>query len=68
MNDWSAHFAVIWYWDHLDHTTKVSLRSFHDIVDVSGMAKKFGGGGHRKASGFSLPAGTHIEEIFDDEE
>jgi oligoribonuclease NrnB/cAMP/cGMP phosphodiesterase (DHH superfamily) len=58
-------FAVIWYWDHIDHMTKVSLRSFHDVIDVSEIAKRFGGGGHKKASGFFLPAGTHIEEIFD---
>ena len=45
--------------------SKVSLRSFHDVIDVSEIAKRFGGGGHKKASGFSLPAGTHIEEIFD---
>jgi oligoribonuclease NrnB/cAMP/cGMP phosphodiesterase (DHH superfamily) len=58
-------FAVIWYWDHADHMTKVSLRAFHETVDVSEVAKKFGGGGHKKASGFALPAGRHIEEIFD---
>ena len=61
----SCDVAVIWYWDHADHKTKVSLRSFHDAIDVSEIAKKFGGGGHKKASGFSLPSGTHIEEIFD---
>ena len=58
-------FAVIWYWDHADRMTKVSLRSFHDTIDVSELAKKFGGGGHKKAAGFSLPEGKHIEEIFD---
>jgi len=60
-------FAVIWYWDHEDHMTKVSLRSFHDTIDVSEIAKRFGGGGHKKAAGFSLPEGKHIEEIFDNE-
>ena len=59
-------FAVIWYWDHVDRMTKVSLRSFHDTVDVSEVAKKFGGGGHKKASGFTLDEGQHIEEIFDE--
>ena len=58
--------AVIWYWDHVDRVTKVSLRSFHDTIDVSELAKKFGGGGHKKAAGFSLPEGKHIEEIFDE--
>ena len=58
-------FAMIWYWDHGEGHTKVSLRAFHDTVDVAEIAKRFGGGGHRKASGFQLPKGTHIEDIFD---
>jgi oligoribonuclease NrnB/cAMP/cGMP phosphodiesterase (DHH superfamily) len=58
-------FALIWYWDHEAKHTKASLRSFHDIADVAEIAKKFGGGGHRKAAGFQLPAGKHIEDIFD---
>ena len=43
-------FAMIWYWDHEDQMTKVSLRAFHETVDVSEIAKKFGGGGHKKAA------------------
>lgn len=58
-------FAVIWYYDHEDRKNKVSLRAFHDNVDVSEIAKRFGGGGHKKAAGFALPDGKHIEEIFD---
>ena len=58
-------FAVIWYYDHEDRKIKVSLRAFHDNVDVSEIAKRFGGGGHKKAAGFALPDGKHIEEIFD---
>jgi len=58
-------FAVIWYYDHEDRKIKVSLRAFHDNVDVSEIAKRFGGGGHKKAAGFALPNGKHIEEIFD---
>ena len=58
-------FAVIWYYDHEDRKNKVSLRAFHDNVDVSEIAKRFGGGGHKKAAGFALPNGKHIEEIFD---
>ncbi|HMB26076.1 MAG TPA: bifunctional oligoribonuclease/PAP phosphatase NrnA [Patescibacteria group bacterium] len=34
---------------------KVSLRSTKDEFDVSLLAKKFGGGGHAKAAGFSFP-------------
>ncbi len=58
-------FALIWYWDHEAKHTKVSLRAFHDTVDVAEVSKKFGGGGHRKAAGFQLPPGKHIEDIFD---
>ncbi len=32
---------------------RVSLRSSHDEVDVSAIAAKAGGGGHRQAAGFS---------------
>jgi hypothetical protein len=58
-------FAMIWYYCHETETTRVSLRSFHDAVDVSEIAKTFGGGGHKKAAGFELPPGNHVEELFD---
>jgi bifunctional oligoribonuclease and PAP phosphatase NrnA len=32
---------------------RISLRSSHDEVDVSAIARKAGGGGHRQAAGFS---------------
>jgi len=37
-----------------DGTIKASLRTTHPEVDVSELAKKFGGGGHKKAAGFSV--------------
>ncbi|HWH06120.1 MAG TPA: bifunctional oligoribonuclease/PAP phosphatase NrnA [Gaiellaceae bacterium] len=40
---------------------RVSLRSSHDELDVSAIARKSGGGGHRQAAGFSSDAS--IEEI-----
>ncbi len=42
---------------------RVSLRSSHDEVDVSAIARNVGGGGHRQAAGFSseLPIGEIIE-------
>jgi oligoribonuclease NrnB/cAMP/cGMP phosphodiesterase (DHH superfamily) len=58
-------FALIWYYDHDDQRTKVSLRSFHDHIDVSEIAKEFKGGGHRKAAGFTLAKDKHIDDIFD---
>ena len=33
---------------------KVSLRTTRDDIDLSVLAKKFGGGGHQRAAGFSL--------------
>ena len=44
-------------------TRKVSLRSSVDEVDVSAIARKSGGGGHREAAGFSSE--LEIEEIVD---
>ena len=58
-------FATIWYYDHDDRMIKVSLRSFHDAVDVSEIAKDFGGGGHKKAAGFQLNGELNVDDIFD---
>lgn len=60
-------FALIWYYDHESRQVKVSLRAHHDDADVSEIAKRFGGGGHRKAAGFSLLRDVGIESIFDRE-
>jgi len=60
-------FAVIWRYDHKLNDTHVSLRSFHDDVDVSEVAKRFGGGGHKKSAAFRLPHDVFIESIFDKE-
>ena len=61
-------FAVIWYYDHEDRINKVSLRAFHDAVDVSEIAKSFGGGGHKKAAGFQISGELCVDDIFDPEE
>lgn len=39
----------------------ISLYTTHDDVDCGAIAKKYGGGGHRQASGFII---TSIEEVF----
>mgnify|MGYP003627262561 CR=1 FL=1 len=61
-------FVVIWYFDHDKKEYRVSLRSFHEDIDVSEIAKEFGGGGHKKAAGFSIQRITtednHIDDIF----
>jgi phosphoesterase RecJ-like protein len=49
--------------DGLAPSRRVSLRSSTDELDVSAIARKSGGGGHRQASGFSTEA--TIPEITD---
>lgn len=50
----SGSFGMVWR--QLDGTLKISLRSSGDY-DVSLLAAKFGGGGHRNAASFTLPVG-----------
>lgn len=45
------------YWDTPEGRV-FSLRSTDEGLDVSEIAKQYGGGGHRNASGFRLPHGT----------
>lgn len=42
------------YWDTAESRT-FSLRSADDGLDVSDIAKEYGGGGHAKAAGFKVP-------------
>lgn len=44
-----------------DGSLTVSLRSAPDGADVSEIARQMGGGGHKHAAGFSLPAGRQPE-------
>lgn len=50
-----------------DGTVKVSLRTTKDDVDVSAIARTFGGGGHVKAAGFTVdgPVEKALKYIFD---
>jgi oligoribonuclease NrnB/cAMP/cGMP phosphodiesterase (DHH superfamily) len=50
-------FAVLWKYSHPHEEYYVSLRSTN--IDISPIAKKFGGGGHPHAAGFS----THINPV-----
>jgi nanoRNase/pAp phosphatase (c-di-AMP/oligoRNAs hydrolase) len=48
-----------YYWD--TPTGRVfSLRSTDEGLDVSEIAKQYGGGGHRNASGFRVPFGHEL--------
>lgn len=46
-------------WHQRDNKISISLRS-DGSVDVGKLAKRFGGGGHKSASGFSLSAGGKL--------
>jgi len=47
-------FAIVW-WQNDDGSVKVSMRgSRNGIVDLSKIAKKYGGGGHKGAASFRL--------------
>ena len=59
-----ADFGLVWHYDAEKKEHHVSLRSTDEKADVSQVAKVFGGGGHRNASGF-IWDGESIESIFD---
>lgn len=48
------------YWDHANGRS-FSLRSAEDGMDVAEVAKKYGGGGHQKAAGFTVETGWEGE-------
>jgi oligoribonuclease NrnB/cAMP/cGMP phosphodiesterase (DHH superfamily) len=49
------------YWDTPDGRV-FSLRSTDEGLDVSEIAKQYGGGGHRNASGFRVPFGHELTQ------
>lgn len=49
-----APFSATWY-RAADERIHISLRSEDSRLDVSEIAKRFGGGGHRNAAGYSIP-------------
>lgn len=51
-------FSIVWR-EKKDGSTRVSLRSTNGF-DVERFAKKYGGGGHKTAAGFSIPAGKKL--------
>jgi len=50
-------FSIIW--SYKKNNIKVSLRS-NGKLDVSKLAEKFGGGGHKASAGFELPFGSKL--------
>ena len=53
-----AGFAA-YYWDR-DGFREFGLRSLPDGMDVSEVAKLYGGGGHKHAAGFRVPFGHEL--------
>lgn len=49
------------YFDRADGQRQFSLRSHPDGLDVSDIAKLYGGGGHKHAAGFTCPIGWEGE-------
>lgn len=58
----SGSWGLVW---HLagDGEVKVSLRA-KGAVDVAEIARRYGGGGHRNAAGFRLPARQFLNEVL----
>jgi nanoRNase/pAp phosphatase (c-di-AMP/oligoRNAs hydrolase) len=54
-------FAIGWF--ERDGDAIVSLRSRYGGVDVSTIAKAYGGGGHAMAAGFRMPIAAWLREI-----
>lgn len=54
-------FAAIYF--DTDRHTKFSLRSIGDF-DVSQIAARFGGGGHKNAAGFEIPLGSMSQYFY----
>ncbi len=53
LKDGSVHMV---FREKTDHTVKVSMRTTKDTIDVSLIAREFGGGGHKKAAGCTISA------------
>ena len=54
LNDLSGFRAALVLKEQADGTVKGSLRTTRDDVDVAAMAAEYGGGGHKKAAGFTV--------------
>lgn len=57
----NVKYSVMLSEDEKDNV-KASLRTRRDDIDVKALAEKYGGGGHVKASGFTVPKG-HLQKV-----
>lgn len=58
------NFCVHWRYDIISNEFWLSMRSTDEQIDVSKICQRFGGGGHRNASGCTLPPNTLLRDIF----
>lgn len=63
LNNMNEGRAVLVLKENRDNKTKGSFRTTSNDVDVSAWAKQLGGGGHRKAAGFTVAGG--IDEVLE---
>ena len=54
--------AAILFFETEDGKIRASMRTEHEAVDLSRLATIFGGGGHKKASGFTIDGKLAIEK------
>jgi oligoribonuclease NrnB/cAMP/cGMP phosphodiesterase (DHH superfamily) len=57
-------FSATWVFDPKTNEWWVSLRGVENSPDLSVISSYFGGGGHAKASGFTIKDGKHLNNIF----
>lgn len=57
-------FSASWLYNPQANEWYVSLRGSECSPDLSEICKFFGGGGHPKASGFTIPPGRTLRDIF----
>ncbi|RUS31441.1 hypothetical protein BC938DRAFT_477791 [Jimgerdemannia flammicorona] len=57
-------FGLVWFYDANRKSCRVSARSHDEKADVSEIVKRFGGGGHRNAAGFTWNQ-KNVDDLFD---
>lgn len=60
-----SDIAIVWYYNNKSRSYKISLRTCSETIDVSKIAKIWGGGGHQKAAAFSLGGDANIRLFFE---
>ena len=54
--------AAILFYETMDGKIRASIRTEDELVDVSHLAAIFGGGGHKKASGFTIDGKMKVKD------